>query len=138
MKLDRPVQAKKAAVIAAYKETCSVTKACLTADVHRRNHYDWLKFDPEYKAAFEASKDEACHALEDEAVRRAREGYDEPVFHKGEQCGVIRKYSDTLLIFLMKGAMPEKYADRQKVEHSANPDLLAAIERGKKRANGGA
>ena len=49
---------------------------------------------------------------EDEAVRRAHDGVDEPVFYQGKACGVVRKYSDTLLIFLLKGRRPEKYRDR--------------------------
>ena len=28
------------------------------------------------------------------------------------RAGVVRKYSDTLLIFLLKGQRPEKYRDR--------------------------
>jgi hypothetical protein len=36
-------------------------------------------------------------------------------------CEVETKYSDTLLIFLLKGARPEKYAERRKIEVSADP-----------------
>ena len=51
--------------------------------------------------------------LEREARRRAVEGVEEPVgFYKGEPSAYVRKYSDTLLIFLMKGARPDKYRDR--------------------------
>ena len=34
-----------------------------------------------------------------------------PVFHKGEQCGVVREYSDTLMIFLLKARDPAKYRE---------------------------
>ena len=54
---------------------------------------------------------------EDELYRRSVEGFDKPVFHKGEICGSIREYSDTLLTLLLKANDPDKYADRQKVEH---------------------
>ena len=64
-----------------------------------------------------------AEALEDEATRRAAEGVDEPVFHQGAQVGTIRKYSDTLAIFLLKGAMPEKYRDNAKLELSGRVDL---------------
>lgn len=59
--------------------------------------------------------------LEAEAVRRAYEGVDEPVFYQGSECGEVRKYSDTLLMFLLKGMMPNKY--RERVDQTlSNPD----------------
>jgi len=53
--------------------------------------------------------------LENEADRRALQGVDEPVFFRGEQCGVIRRYSDTLLIFRLKALAPERYRERREV-----------------------
>jgi hypothetical protein len=53
--------------------------------------------------------------LEAEADRRAAEGTLRPVFYKGEQCGEIREYSDTLLIFRLKALRPEKYRERSNV-----------------------
>ena len=44
--------------------------------------------------------------------RRAIEGVDKPVFHNGKVVGSIREYSDTLLIFALKGSMPSKYRER--------------------------
>jgi hypothetical protein len=49
-------------------------------------------------------------ALEREAWRRAVEGYDYPVTYGGEITDTYKKYSDTLLIFLLKAHCPEKYA----------------------------
>jgi hypothetical protein len=50
-------------------------------------------------------------ALEDEAVRRAYHGVEEPVFYKGVQCGSVTSYSDTLLMFLLKARKPAVYRD---------------------------
>ena len=69
----------------------------------RSNHYDWL-VDPEYAEAFRDAHQEACDSLRSEARRRAVEGVVKPVYYQGVECGGIREYSDTLLIFLMKGA----------------------------------
>jgi hypothetical protein len=60
----------------------------------------------------EAARIEAADLLEDEAFRRAHQGIDKPVFQGKELVGVIREYSDTLLIFLLKGCRPDKYRDR--------------------------
>ena len=68
------------------------------AGIDRGTHYDWLK-DPEYKAQFEAAKLQAADMLEDEAIKRATIGG-----------------SDTLLIFLLKGARPQKYRDNVRQE----------------------
>ena len=57
----------------------------------------------------------AADLLEEEARRRAHDGVDEPVWFQGVQCGTVRKYSDTLLIFLLKGAKPDKYRERSSV-----------------------
>ncbi len=52
----------------------------------------------------------AVAALETEAVRRALEGVEVPVFHQGRECGNTVKHSDTLLMFLLKTLRPERYA----------------------------
>jgi len=61
-------------------------------------------------------------ALEDEAIRRAHDGTMKPVFHGGKKVGEVREYSDKLLIFLLKGCKPEKYAVRRKFKHSGAVD----------------
>lgn len=106
---------KKRAFLAAYAECGNVTQAALIAKVSRRSHVDWMK-DPAYVEAFRAAEDQAADALEKEARRRAIEGVDEPVFYKGDECGTVRKYSDTLLIFLLKGIRPEKYRENIRQE----------------------
>jgi hypothetical protein len=112
--------ANQQAFLRAYAETGNISAAAVLASVGRRTHYDWLQADPAYAAAFSEAADEAADALEGEARRRALQGVDQPVFGSmgnglgtGE-VGLIRKYSDTLLIFLLKGARPEKYAERHK------------------------
>jgi hypothetical protein len=54
---------------------------------------------------------EGVDRLEDEAHRRAVEGYNpRPVYHKGKKVGEIREYSDSLLALLLKSRRPEVYA----------------------------
>lgn len=110
------------AFLLAYARLGTITHAAKEAGVVRQQHYEWLEC-PDYKACYDAAHAEACDVLEQEARRRATTGWDEPVFHNGEECGVKRKFSDTLLIFLMKGAMPDKYRDNSKVEHVGNVDV---------------
>jgi hypothetical protein len=72
------------------------------------------KTDPDFAAAFDEAVKLGTAALEDEAKRRAFEGCDKPIFYQGIQCGTVREYSDTLMIFLLKAHDPEKYAERTK------------------------
>ena len=62
--------------------------------------------------AFEEAKIIAGEILEAEAIERATVGTPEPVYYRGRVVGYITRKSDTLLIFLLKGLMPEKYRDR--------------------------
>lgn len=107
-----PAHPKKAAMIAALSLTGVVTKAADAAGVSRRSHQNWVRDDPEYAAAVAEAMENAADLMEVEARRRAVDGVDEPVFYKGDQCGAVRKYSDTLLIFMLKAARPEKYRER--------------------------
>lgn len=52
----------------------------------------------------------AALALESEAVRRALDGVQLPVFHQGRECGNTVKHSDQLLMFLLKTLRPARYA----------------------------
>jgi hypothetical protein len=121
----------------AYARTGNVSAAAVHAAVGRRTHYDWLKEDPEYAADFADAVDEAADRLEDEARRRATDGlikykFDKaglPIVHPVDGGPYFeREYSDTLLIFLLKGARPEKYAERQKHAHTGKVTLEQVLD----------
>lgn len=109
---------KKRAFLASYALTGNVSKACQAAEISRFSHYEWLKNDPDYVEAVAKAAEDAADVLEEEARRRAFEGVDEPVFYQGDVCGTVRKYSDTLLIFLLKGAKPQKFRENLRAEVS--------------------
>jgi hypothetical protein len=67
---------------------------------------------PEFKAAFEQAAEDATDLLEEEARRRAVEGVPEPHFYEGVACGYVQKYSDSLLMFLLKGKR-EAYREKR-------------------------
>jgi hypothetical protein len=106
---------KKKAFLASYAHTGRVTHAAKAAQVNWRNHYLWLKADPVYAEAFATAKQMVGDWLEEEAIRRAKEGIVRPIYYQGAQVAEHLEYSDTLLIFLLKGAKPEKY--RERLEH---------------------
>lgn len=47
--------------------------------------------------------------LEAEARRRGVEGVEEPILFQSKVVTTVRKYSDVLLIFLLKGLRPRRY-----------------------------
>ncbi len=100
------------AFLAAFAEAGTITAAAKAARIRRRQHHTWLERDPEYVERFCEAQELANERLEHEARRRAVEGWKEPVFYEGEKVGDKPKYSDNLLMFLMKGALPEKYKER--------------------------
>ncbi len=80
----------------------------------------WKDRDEEFRQAYHEVEDKIADRLEKEAIRRAVEGVEEPVYYQGEVVGSITRYSDKLLTFLLKGNRPEKYMD--KVQHSGGVD----------------
>jgi hypothetical protein len=112
---------KKRAFLEAFSQCGTITHAAEAAGIDDSTYYTWAtegyaQYDPEFVKAMEKARKAATENLIKEARRRAVEGVQEPVFHKGEVVGYKRRYSDNLLMFLIKGEEPEKYADYSKVE----------------------
>lgn len=106
------------------KNTANVTLSARLVGVSRRTVYNHRAADPGFASAWDTAVDEAIDLLEAEARRRAVDGTDRPVYQGGELVGYVRGYSDTLLIFLLKGHRPEKYRER----HHVNVDNNGPIE----------
>lgn len=119
-------QPNKRAFLAALSEVGNITGASKITGIARKTHYNWMQEDPAYAAAYKEAIEEAAENLETEARRRAVQGTAKPVFYQGNQCGTVQEYSDTLLIFLLKGAMPEKYAERY--QGTINNNINVTIE----------
>lgn len=91
----------------------NVTRACEITKVTRMAVWQRENCDPEFKKRLDAAKQVGADFLEEEAVRRAFEGVDEPVgFYMGVSNAVKTNYSDALIQFLLKGLKPEKYKER--------------------------
>ena len=97
-------QQLKKVFLECYPEGFTITQTSKMAGVNRGAFYYWMEHDPQFVKDFEIAKQSAIDMLETEARRRAM------------------KCSDTLLIFLLKGAAPDKYKDRveQKIHAEVN------------------
>ena len=108
---------KRERFLDALRDTGNVTKAAESVGISRRAAYDHRQANADFAAQWEDAWEESTDKLEAEARRRAFAGVEEPVFYQGEKCGVIQRYSDTLLIFLLKAHRPEKYRENIRHEH---------------------
>ena len=90
----------------------TVIKAAEISGVARQTLYRWREADTEFAAQWAQAYTDGTDALADEAHRRALQGVAEPVFYQGQQIGTVQRYSDTLLMFLLKARDPERYCDR--------------------------
>jgi hypothetical protein len=138
---------KQRAFLAAYRRTGSITIAAEKAESSRSTHYFWIKADPRYAEEFEDADAEFADRMEAEATRRAMEGTRTPVLYQGKQVFIPdpavpdgsgplvplweRAYSDTLLIFRLKGKLPERYRDNLRVDQTSKAavDLTTAGEK---------
>ena len=85
-------------------ETASVRQAAAAVNMSRVSCYQ-LRNHPQggdFKRAWDAAVDAGIAFLKDLAFERAVEGHLDPVWVRGEMKGYKRKYSDGLLMFLLR------------------------------------
>lgn len=95
-----------------------VTYAAEAAGVSKTAVHNRRQRDEKFARAWDIALEKATDVLEKEAQRRAVQGVDEPVYQGGKQVGSITRYSDTLLIFLLK-------ANRDKFRQANMPPMIA-------------
>jgi hypothetical protein len=98
---------KRKAFLEILSQTGQVTKAAQAVGYTSTNSLHALRrededFAEQWDEAIEAAKD----SLESEAIRRAMEGTMEPTYYKGEVVGYHPKYSDQLLMFVLRKLDP--------------------------------
>jgi hypothetical protein len=85
------------------------------------------KTDEKFAERWEEALQAAADILEDEAQRRAVDGVFEDVYFKGAVVGQQIKYSDQLLMFLLRGARPQKYRENIKVDATLKGKVGVAV-----------
>ncbi len=110
----------EALFLGALGDGLSVSGAARAAGIARQTAYNRRNSDEAFAAAWNDAIEAGTDSLEDEALRRAKDGTDRPVYQKGALVGHIREYSDTLAMFLLKGRRPEKFKERSSNEHTGS------------------
>ena len=91
-----------------------------------------LETDTDFAVSFQDALEDAADMLEAEAWRRALEGVSQPIMNFGKPvmdpvtggAMMVRRYSDTLLMLLLRGSKPEKFSTRAPVGGREDPMLL--------------
>lgn len=123
----RPLSKKtRAAFLEHLRHNANVRAACREIGHPRWTMYQLRHRDPEFAAAWDEAIEDAIDGLEEEAWRRATEGYLEPVFQGGEKVGDRRKFSDRMLELLLTGNRKSKYSTRH--EHTGEDGSPLTIE----------
>jgi len=113
MKKRRLTRERQERFLKALADTGIVSAAVEIAATSRTRVYELRKHDPAFAAGWEEAEERAADALEAEAWRRAVAGVPEPLVSGGKvvrdddgQPIAIRRYSDALMIALLKARRP--------------------------------
>lgn len=103
----------------------NVSAASLKAGCNRRTVFKWRQEDPEFARAFDDAIDQALDKIEGALFERAVNGTMEYVVSGGRvmadsngQPLIIRKYSDTAAIAMLKARRRDVFGDKSSVEMS--------------------
>ncbi|XDZ66192.1 hypothetical protein AB8880_02025 [Alphaproteobacteria bacterium LSUCC0684] len=89
--------------------TGNISAAVRESGLSRSTVYFWRSHDHEFATRWEEALTEATDKLAQEARRRALDGIEVVKYYQGEPVGTIRRYSDQLLMFLLRAYRPSVY-----------------------------
>jgi hypothetical protein len=118
---------KRAAFLDKLREGATVKQAAEAAGFSRQAFYALRSDNHAFAEEWARAIDEGTEVLEAEAFRRAVVGIEDvKMIGSGDNAEVVHflRYSDTLLIFLLKARRPEKYRDSIAVktgDHDGGP-----------------
>ena len=149
---------RQSAFLAAYRTLGTVLTAAKAAGTARASHYEWLRDDPEYAAAFEQANEDFIQSLEASVIESATRGIEEPVIYQGHLCFMplldadgqlvrdaegnpryskepltVRKRSDVAAFFLLKAKRPAIYREHQTIEHTGAIEIIDRLAAGRAR-----
>ena len=109
---------QKQRYLGAIKKYGTLSAGCRLAACSPNTVYQWRSEDPEFSGLEQRARETHFDSLEEEALRRGRDGVNKPVYQGGIKVGTIREYSDNLLSTMLRGGRPEKFRERMDLKHS--------------------
>jgi hypothetical protein len=134
--LPATLSVKQRRFLAAFRETATITGAARESGVDHKSHYRWRRECPAYATAFERTQHIAADVLEDEARRRAVEGVrtirygrdGKPLIDPATSEPYVEvRYSDRLLMALLRANAPEKFGGRVATTQQPAPAPLVTL-----------
>lgn len=89
--------------------------------------YAERKTNADFAIAVAEALDHGADVWEAEAKRRAVDGFDRPIYQGGKLVGHERQFSDTLLMFLLNGAKPERYKRRNEISGANGGPVIVQV-----------
>jgi hypothetical protein len=102
---------RKALALDLLSQGHTLAQVRMALGINRVTVYRWRQDDQAFATAYSEAMEAGTDLIEQEARRRAVEGYDRPVFQRGELVGLERVYSDALLMLLLRGRRPEIFRE---------------------------
>lgn len=102
------------------------TRAARQIGVSNQALYKERLKDKEFAAAWLEALDHGIDVLEAEAVERAVNGTEKPIYYKGEIVGTIMEKSDSLIQFLLRGHRV-RYRDRHEITGADGAPLSGSV-----------
>lgn len=124
---------RRAKFLRALARTGNVTHSAQHSGISTRNIYQYAKKNKRFANRMDEARAAFRASLENEAVRRGRDGFSKPVFQGGELVGFEQRYSDRLLETVLRANDPDKYG-KQTIEHTGDvnaPIALTAVRSAK-------
>lgn len=103
------------------------TNAAKAAKVARSLTYRWQEEDENFALQFQRAQEQAFGVLEDEMVRRAKNGVKKGIYYQGERVGFELVYSDGLMMMLARAGDP-KYRSSTEVTGKDGGPIESRIE----------
>lgn len=105
----------------------NVGTSCAAVGIARVTLYRHLDSDTEFAAAYAEARETAADVLEAEAYRRAVEGVPEPVYQGGREVGAVQRYSDVLLMLLLRSNRPSKFRENYVPREAPSDNAILAL-----------
>jgi hypothetical protein len=99
-------------------ETGMVSRAAEAAGVSRSTVYNERERNDGFAERWADIDEVVIESLEEEALRRARDGVEEPLVSAGKLVTTVRRFDSSLLMFLLKAKRPHIYRERVDIAHS--------------------
>lgn len=112
----------------AYANSGSISAACMATGISKRTLAKYRANNPDFDDEVLKIKCAVGGALESSLIERAIDGWDEPIYYRGELVGVQRRFDNALGWNLLQKLNPEEYGPAAKDVSNEAIEMAIAIQ----------